>query len=145
VSAEFNAMIARGDPDAFLRFIYYIMPEFYEQLARDAMNLYLHQDSVDTVMRTLSNMEESNAAEVLENLRITDITLLVSVLNAMSNPLRGAILDEMEPVLAAAMLRLISVPEPTLNPLAPALFSPILPETYEDLTPDEEEEEENED
>ncbi|MCL2499227.1 MAG: hypothetical protein FWE90_02705 [Defluviitaleaceae bacterium] len=138
VSAEFNAMIARGDPDAFLNHIQYIMPEFYERLARDSIALRDFDESVMSQVRTLSNMQERNAADVLVNLRLTDIDLLVSILNAMSNPLRGAILDRMDAEIAAHMLRLISMPVPVLPPMAPALFTPPLPETFEDITPEEE-------
>lgn len=144
VSAEFNAMIARGDPEAYLRFIEYIMPEFYEQLARDAMGLNMYRESVTTIVRTLGNMQESNAAEVLVDLRTTDLILLTHVLNEMGNALRGAILDEMEPTIASAMLRLISVPEPELPPLAPPLITPILPETIEEIEEEDEEEDEGE-
>ncbi|MCL2604363.1 MAG: hypothetical protein FWD90_07785 [Defluviitaleaceae bacterium] len=144
VSAEFSAMVAHGDPDAFLNHVRYIMPEFYEQLARDAISLRDFDESVMSQVRTLSNMQERNAADVLVDLRITDIDLLVSILNAMSNSLRGAILDEMDAEIAAHMIRLISVPEPTLRPLAPALFTPPLPETFEDITPDEDYDDEDE-
>jgi hypothetical protein len=144
VIAEFNAMIALGDPEAYLRFIESILPEFYEQLARDAMLLYQYQTTVMEIVRTLSNMQEGNAAAVLEDLRITDILLLTAVIREMSTSLRGAILDEMDSDIAAFMLRLISVPEPVVTPLAPALHTPDLPETYEDIEPDEYYEDENE-
>jgi hypothetical protein len=144
VSAEFNAMIARGDPEAYLHFIQYIMPEFYEQLARDAMQLHLYEESVTTIVRTLGNMQERNAADVLVDLRTTDIILLINVLNAMGNALRGAILNEMDPIIASAMLRLISIPEPTLSQLAPSLFTPELPETIQIIPEEDEIDEEDE-
>ncbi|MCL2188153.1 MAG: hypothetical protein FWC16_10285 [Defluviitaleaceae bacterium] len=144
VSAEFNAMIARGDPEAFLHFIEYVHPEFWEQLARDAMQLHLHDESVRMVVGTLNNMQEGHAAAILEDLLRTDTPLLINVLNAMGNSLRGAILEQLEPNIAAIMVRFISVPEPNLVPLAPALFTPLLPDTYDELQPEEEYEEEPE-
>jgi hypothetical protein len=143
VSAEFNAMIARGAPEAFLDRIRDIMPEFYEQLARDSMHLRDHLESVLTVVRTLGNMQAKNAAELLVDLRSTDPELLANVLVAMGNELRGEILNEMDPPIAAAMIRLIHVQEPTLSPLAPSLFTPVLPETLEDIEPEEDEPEED--
>jgi hypothetical protein len=118
-------MIARGDPEAYLHFIQYIMPEFYEQLARDAMMLQQYDDSIRTIVGTLNGMQESNAADVLVDLRTTDIVLLTSVLNAMGTTRRGEVFNQMDASVAAAMLRLISVSEPTLPPLAPALFTPL--------------------
>jgi hypothetical protein len=137
VSAEFNAIVARGEPESFLRFMEYIMPEFYEQLTRDALALHAHQENITDQVRTLSNMQESNAAEILVDLRTTDPVLLLNLLNAMSSSLRGAILDEMEPETAASMFRMMSIAAPVLTPLAPALFTPELPLTYEDLIPPE--------
>ncbi|MCL2204767.1 MAG: hypothetical protein FWB88_12605 [Defluviitaleaceae bacterium] len=133
VSAEFNAMIARGDPDAFLNHIQYIMPEFYEQLARDAFALRQHEESVDSIVRTLSSMQESAAADILVDFRITDVILLTSVLYNMGNTMRGEILEQMDADIAAFMLRLISVAEPVMPPVAPSLFTPEVPETYEDI------------
>lgn len=139
VSAEFNAMVARGDPEAFLRFIEHILPEFYEQLTREAMLLYEYQAAVMETVRTLGTMQERNAAAVLEEMRLTNLPMLTAVIRGMPTSLRGAILDEMDADVADFMLRLMSVPEPILGPLAPALHTPVLPETYDDLYPDEEE------
>jgi hypothetical protein len=137
VSAEFNTMVARGDPEAFLRFYEYILPEFYDRLARDAMLLYMHDEAVLAIVRTLNNMQEGNAAETLIGFRnLNEIALLTNILNAMGNSQRGAILDEMEPDMAAMMLLLISVDEPILPPLAPALFTPE-PLTINELATDE--------
>ena len=148
VSAEFNQMIAHGEPEAFLRFIENVLPEFYEQLARESMLLYEYQEAVDAIMRTLGNMQERAAAAILEDMRMTDLPLLAAVLSTMGNSMRGAIIEQMEPDVGSFMLRLIAVAEPVFTPLAPALFTPDLPLTYEDLYEAEyedeyEEEEEN--
>jgi prefoldin subunit 5 len=136
VSAEFNAMIARGDPEAFLAHIQYVLPEFYEQLARDSMQLRDFDETIMALVRTLSAMQEKNAAEILVDLRTTDPELLVHILTAMSNALRGSIFDQMESAVAASMLRMISVSEPVLSPVAPALYTPELPEVLEDIDPE---------
>jgi len=133
VVAEFNAMVARGDPERYLAFFAYILPEFHEQLARDSMLLYRYQESVMSIVRSLLAMQERNAAEILEDLRTTDLMLLTNVLNAMGDTRRGEILEQMDADVAASMLRLISVTEPILSPLGPALFTPPLPLTYEEI------------
>lgn len=144
VVAEFNTMIVHGDPEAYLLFISYILPEFYEQLARDAVSLYQYQSSVRSIVGSLRNMQERAAAGILEDMLITDLPLLTAVLMTMGDVMRGAILEQMESDVASQMLRLIRVPAPVLPPLGPALFTPVLPETYDDLHEEEEQEEQEE-
>jgi len=143
VSAEFNAMIVQGDPGGFLDFMQYILPEFHEQLMRDAVLQFHYDESIMSIVRTLGAMQERQAAAILEDLRMTDILLLSGLLNAMGNTMRGEILEQMDADIASFMIRLVSVSEPTWTVLAPALFTPDMPEFYGDLyTPDEEEPEE---
>jgi hypothetical protein len=145
VSAEFNAMIAHGDPEAYLRFVSNILPEFYEQLARESMLLYQYQEAVRITVSTLRNMQERDAARFLEDMRLDDLPFLTAVLLSMSDSMRGGIFEQMETEVGSFMFRLIAVAEPVFRPLAPALFTPTLPEVYEDLYELEPEEEEIED
>lgn len=102
---EFDKKIAANDPDAYSAFYESIYPETAKQI----YNSIVAQENADSVtsdyIATFSSMDEGAAAEILETMYVTDLDLVVSILNNMSPDQSGAILAEMEPDSAATVAK----------------------------------------
>ena len=121
---QLDTAIVYSDPAGFVAIFPYIWEESARELLPHALAISEHNEATRSLVNTLINMQEGNAAEIMENLLTTDNTLLVNVLRIMSDRQRAVIMDEMDPAVATIMMRLISVPAPTLTPILPPALTP---------------------
>ncbi|MCL2216332.1 MAG: hypothetical protein FWB91_04845 [Defluviitaleaceae bacterium] len=119
--AAFSQMLAHSDPNNFVEFFGYVDEVYVEQLLEEARRLMEIEEETRNLVRTLDNMEEESAGEVLETWMLQNLPLMVRVMRAMSPSMLGPILDTLEPNIRASMLQLVSMPPPTFTPIVPQL------------------------
>ncbi|MCL2665922.1 MAG: hypothetical protein FWE82_09935 [Defluviitaleaceae bacterium] len=108
--ADFDAKIAKGDPQAFMLFFEKVSPDNAGRLYQEASLLYLYDSEYKKISNQFVEMDTSNAAEVLEILLPTNAEYVIKILQNMNTSNRAAILNEMEPSSVAIITRLM---EPT--------------------------------
>ena len=122
--AEFEQMLALGDPHNFVQFFDFVSQDNIVQQYLQALELAQFYDETRAIVATLNNMDESGAGEVLENLMTTDTELMVRALWLMSPPRRAEIFDTLDSDVVSTMILLMTPDEPVFAPILP----PYLPE-----------------
>lgn len=105
---EFDKMIALNDPKAYSNFYETISPENAEELYKQAINQEVVDKEFKDYIQTFENMKKDAAATILEQLIITDMDLVITILNNLSSKKRSEILSAMDPQNAASCSRLLS-------------------------------------
>lgn len=105
---EFDKMIALNDPKAYSNFYETISPENAEELYKQAINQEVVDKEFKDYIQTFENMKKDAAATILEELIITDMDLVITILNNLSSKKRSEILSAMDPQNAASCSRLLS-------------------------------------
>ena len=105
---EFDKMIALNDPKAYSNFYETISPENAEELYKQAINQEVVDKEFKDYIQTFENMKKDAAATILEELIITDMDLVITILNNLSSKKRSEILSAMNPQNAASCSRLLS-------------------------------------
>ena len=122
--AEFEQMLALGDPENFIEFFDFVSEDNLELLYFQALEMAWFIEDLTELVATLNNMDESGAGEVLENLMTTDTQLMVDALWMMTPSRRAEIFDTLEADVVTRMILLMSPDEPVFMPILP----PQLPE-----------------
>jgi hypothetical protein len=149
--AQLGQVLAHHDPQMFLAFLMQhhnlIDVEHIPQLIQDASRAAEFDDEIREMVRTFGNMDESSAGEILEHWMITDLSMMIRVLRAMSAQMRGEIMDTLEGNVAANMLLMMTQQPPQFTPIVPNLRElpaietvPVLPPVVEPETEDYEDE-----
>ena len=102
--AEFDRMIAEGDPDAFLRFFEAMSPENAEAMYRELIVREARTEELNDFIQTVTSMENDAAARMLEVMISSEMDLVALILRNIAANRRGAILEEMSSVNAAGVL-----------------------------------------
>lgn len=103
--AQFDAMIADNDPEAFKEFYESMYPENAQEAYEQIISSEENNKEISDYVATFTAMDETSAGEILEIMSITDLNLVVSILNNMSADKSGAILAEMSPESAATVAK----------------------------------------
>ena len=105
---EFDRMIALNDPQAYANFYESISPENAEELYKQAINQEVMDKEFKDYIQTFETMKKDAATTILEELIITDMDLVITILDNLSSKKRSEILGAMDPQNAASCSRLLS-------------------------------------
>ncbi|MDE6357318.1 MAG: hypothetical protein K2L15_01865 [Eubacteriales bacterium] len=105
---EFDRMIASNDPKAYSEFYESIAPENAEKLYQEAVQKAETDKQFKDYISTFENMKKDSAAKILEELIMTDMDLVVTILENLSSTKRSEILTAMDAKNAAACAKLLS-------------------------------------
>ena len=101
-------MIALNDPQAYANFYESISPENAEELYKQAINQEVMDKEFKDYIQTFETMKKDAATTILEELIITDMDLVITILDNLSSKKRSEILGAMDPQNAASCSRLLS-------------------------------------
>ncbi|MFV0520760.1 MAG: hypothetical protein ACK5LY_10905 [Lachnospirales bacterium] len=110
----FDLAVANADTEAFLQFYESMYAENAERIYTELKGIEIAKEEFDDYIATFSSMEPDSVASILEEMMLTDIELVVSILSEVSNSFAGEVLAEMPPEDAATVAKL----------LAPSLTAP---------------------
>ena len=138
--AEFSRVLAHGDPINFVEHFQHVSDEHVPQLLDEARALNAFEEGIMESVRTLNNMDESSAGDVLARYLVLQPDLLVEFLVRMSAVRRGEVFDTMEYATVATMIHMMTPQEPAFSQfVVPSLSPPpLVPPTV--IPPAEEEE-----
>lgn len=105
---EFDKMIALNDPKAYSSFYESISPENAEELYKQAINKEVTDKRFKEYIQTFETMKKDSVATILEELIITDMDLVITILENVSSDKRSEILSAMDPKNAASCSKLLA-------------------------------------
>lgn len=105
---EFDKMIALNDPKAYSSFYESISPENAEELYKQAINKEVTDKRFKEYIQTFETMKKDTVATILEELIITDMDLVITILENVSSDKRSEILSAMDPKNAASCSKLLA-------------------------------------
>ena len=105
---QFDKMVALNDPKAYSSFYESIAPENAEELYKQAVNKEVTDKALKDYIETFENMKKDAAIKILEELIITDMDLVITILQNLSSEKRSEILSTMDPKNAASCSKLLS-------------------------------------
>lgn len=105
---EFDKMIALNDPKAYSSFYESISPENAEELYKQAINKEVTDKRFKEYIQTFETMKKDAVATILEELIITDMDLVITILENVSSDKRSEILSAMDPKNAASCSKLLA-------------------------------------
>jgi flagellar motility protein MotE (MotC chaperone) len=123
IKAEFDQMIALGDPEAYKNFFESISPENADRLYQEVLKHVQYDDEFKKYASAFAMMDAGEAATALTNLLTTNSTLLVKILWAINTESRAEIFNEMEPNNVSRIARLMEPEEPITE--APVVAPPL--------------------
>ncbi|GHU76752.1 hypothetical protein FACS1894188_09760 [Clostridia bacterium] len=103
--AEFDKMIAEGDPKAYTAFFEEISPENAEVLYPTIKGDQVTQKEVSRYISVIKEMDESGAAKMLEQLISGNLNLVVEILKKLDTTVAGEILNEMTAENSASVMK----------------------------------------
>lgn len=106
--AEFDKLIALNDPKAYSTFYESILPENAQKLYQEAVGQVQNTKEFKDYIATFENMKKDAAAKILEELIMTDMDLVITILDNLTSTKRSEILATMDPVNAASCTKLLS-------------------------------------
>lgn len=124
IKAQFDALIANGDPEAYAKFFESISPENADRLYKEVIVEIQYTADEKKMANIYSNMSEDAAAEGLEQLLTTDSALVVRILRSMDAVHVAAIMNEMTAASRATITRMMA---PTPVPVTPVQTAPPIP------------------
>lgn len=106
--ASFDERVAMEDPQAFADYYQKIAPENAEILYPLAAAQSENDNEVKRYISTFSEMDEEEAAAVLQQLIATDMNLVVAILRGMNNRAASAVLGSMDAAAAASVSKMMA-------------------------------------
>ncbi|MCL2461136.1 MAG: hypothetical protein FWF44_00585 [Defluviitaleaceae bacterium] len=106
--ADFDAMVAMNDPQAYADFYAKIAPANAEKLYTQAVGIVAQTADEKKYAKLIAGMDSAAAAAALEALIPTDMSLVVSVLRNMDSAAASAILNEMQTANAAVTAKMLA-------------------------------------
>lgn len=104
----FDELIALNDPNAFISFYESINPESASRLYEQAIISAQTEEELRNYIANFRNMETASAASILEEMIVTDMDLVILILNNLDNRTSGAVLSEMTPQNAATVAKMMA-------------------------------------
>lgn len=105
---EFDKMIALNDPKAYSSFYESISPENAGELYKQAINKEVTDKRFKEYIQTFETMKKDAVATIVEELIITDMDLVITILENVSSDKRSEILSAMDPKNAASCSKLLA-------------------------------------
>ncbi len=105
---EFDKMIALNDPKAYASFYESIAPENAEELYKQAINQEVTDKRFKDYIQTFETMKKDAVATILEELMVTDMDLVITILENLTSDKRSEILSAMDPKNAASCSKLLA-------------------------------------
>lgn len=105
---QFDQMIALNDPSAYATFYESIAPENAEELYKQVVATEVDDKQLKEYIQTFENMKKDSIASILEELMVTDIDLVISILQNLSSDKRSEVLAAMSTENAASVARLLA-------------------------------------
>lgn len=105
---EFDKMIALNDPKAYSSFYESISPENAQELYKQAITKDVADKKFKEYIQTFENMKKDAASTILEELIVTDMDLVIDILQNLSSEKRSEILSVMDPKNAASCSKLLA-------------------------------------
>ncbi|MFV0440927.1 MAG: hypothetical protein ACK5LV_06495 [Lachnospirales bacterium] len=105
---EFDTMVASEEPDEFISFYESMYAENAERVYADLKGIAIDSEEFEDYINTFSAMDPSSVAPIMEEMMITDIDLVVSILEELSSSVAGDILAEMPAEQAAILAKLMA-------------------------------------
>ena len=102
---EFDELVAMRDPAAYVKFYESISPENADSLYRDAIDASERVRELKRLTNTVSSMDETASARMLEALMTTDMDLVVMMLKNINTNISGLIIESMSSENAAAVIK----------------------------------------
>ncbi len=135
--ADFDAMIAANDPNAYANFYASVSPDNAEQLYSQAVGKVQYGKDMQKYVNDISAMETTAAAQTLTQMMNTDMALVVSIIKSMTSETVGAIFSAMQPRDVARISRILAptpAPEMALpSPTPPPIAAAVTPATIADV------------
>lgn len=103
----FDQMIALNDPKAYASYYESILPENAEELYKQVVVADVKDAKLREYIKTFENMKKDSASAILEELILTDIELVITILENVNSEQRGDILSTMKAENAATCSRLL--------------------------------------
>jgi len=123
--ADFDQRVAMGDPQAYADYYQAISPENADILYPKAAAASAQDAEVKKYLNDIKAMDETTAANVLQQMIGADMNLVVSIMQGLDSRTAGAILTEMDPQSAASIIKMMSpynaVPAAIQSQAAPGL------------------------
>ncbi len=107
----FDKMIAENNPEAYSSFYEKISPENAQALYKEAVVAVQKSKEVTRYMNMIQNMDATSAAKMLEELVITDLNLVVNIINSIKPEIAAEILAGMTPKNAATVIKRATPPQ----------------------------------
>lgn len=104
----FDQMIALEDPSAYANFYESVDPQLAQELYQQIIVKQNDDEEFLSYVKTFENMKAANATPILEELALTDMELLLMIMNGLTSEQRSNILTNMQPQQAATISRLLS-------------------------------------
>ena len=105
---EFDKIVALKDTKAYTKFYESISPENAEELYKQAVEKNVKDKKFKDYIQTFESMKKDAASTILEELILTDIDLVVDILENLSNEKRSEILSVMDPKNAASISKILA-------------------------------------
>ncbi len=106
--AAFDETVATTDPEAFMLYYEAMYAENAERIYADLKGIEIDKEQFQDYIDTFSSMEPSSVASILEEMMVTDIELVVSILDEVSSEFAGEVLAAMAPDKAATVAKLLA-------------------------------------
>lgn len=106
---QFDRLVALNDPKAYSSFYEKVSPENAEKLYKEAVSKVSLDKEFKEYISTFENMKKDAASKILEELVLTDIDLVTTILQNLTSLKRADILSAMDPQNAATITKLLSV------------------------------------
>jgi len=103
--AEFDRMIAMGDPTAYSRFYESIAPENAEIVGPEAEAAAAAAKEFQNYIKTIGAMEEKETAMMLTEMIRSDLDRVVLIISSLPNDTAAAVLSAMETRDAASVIK----------------------------------------
>lgn len=104
----FDENVANMEKDEFVRFYQQIYPETAEAVYAQIVQVQQMTKEQRKYSSLISEMDETSAAKVLENLFQTDMDIILSILSNMDTESASAILAEMDSQIASIVVKQLS-------------------------------------
>lgn len=105
---QFDKMIALNDPKAYSSFYKSIAPENAEELYKQAISKEVTDKKFKEYIQTFETMKKDSVATILEELMVTDMDLVITILQNLSSDKRSEILSAMDSKNAASCSKLLA-------------------------------------
>lgn len=104
----FDSYVGNMDKDEYVRFYEQMHPDTAAQIYSDLVTVQQMTKEQRKYSALISEMDETRAAKVLENLFQTDIDIILAILSNMETENASAILQEMDSKIASIVVKQLS-------------------------------------